>query len=151
MHYQGWLAVFVAAAIILSFAVTLVPILLGFRHSRRKLELEHAARMRAIELGQSVHQQAEREDEAWTETARLAKAIGVIVPQSSLGCAFLASLLLGVHQEIWIAAGMVGLAGVVCGCLLAAQTVGANKDAHQGADLKPHVDENAYDVVSARG
>ncbi len=131
MYAQGWLAVFVAAAIILSFTVTMVPILLGFRHSRRKLELEHAERMRAIELGQPVHRQAEPEDEPWTEAARLAKAIGVIVPQRSLGSAFLASLLLGVHQEIWIAAGMVGLAGVVCGGLLAAQTVGANKGALQ--------------------
>jgi hypothetical protein len=151
MNDQLWFAVFVAAAIILTFAVTMVPILLGFRYSRRKLELDHAERMRAIEVGQPVHRQGERQEEAWTEPARLAKAIGVVVPQGSLGCAFLASLFLGVHQEIWIAAGMVGLAGVVCGWLLAAQTVGANQTAHQGADLKPHVDEDAYDVVSARG
>jgi hypothetical protein len=151
MNDQGWLVVCVAAAIILSFAVTMVPILLGFRHSRRKLELEHVERMRAIELGRPVHRQSEPEGEPWTETARLAKAIGVIVPQGALGCAFVASLFLGVHQEIWMAAGMVGLAGVICGCILAAQTSGANEDAHQGADLKPHVDQDAYDVVSARG
>ncbi len=127
MNDPGLIAVFVAAAFILSFAVMMVSILLGFRHSRRKLELEHAERMRAIELGRPVHRQGEPEGETWTETARLAKAIGVVVPQGSLGCAFLASLFLGVHQEIWMAAGMVGLAGVICGCLLAAQTGGANR------------------------
>jgi hypothetical protein len=148
---QFWFAVFVTATITLSFAVTLVPIVLAFRQSRRKLELEHAERMRAIELGRPFYRQGEREDETWTETARLAKAIGVVVPQGSLGCAFVASLILGVHQEIWIAAGMVGLAGVVCGWLLAAQIGGANQDARQAADLKPRVDEDAFDVVSARG
>ena len=158
MTDQVWLTVCVTATIVLCFAVTIVPILLGFGHSRRKLELEHAERMKAIELGQPVPRLdqpvprlGEGQEEAWTVAARLAKAIGVTVPLGSLGWAFIASLSLGYHQEIWIVGGMVALAGVLCGALLAGQSFSAEKSSPERDELKPDVDEDAYDVVSARG
>jgi hypothetical protein len=151
MEHQSWLIVFVPSIIILGFTVSILPIVLAFRHSRRKLELDHAERMKAIELGGPVPRQGEGEDEPWTMAARLVMALGVVVPLGSLGCAFFASLALGFHQAIWVMAGMVGLGGVLCGGLLAGQTFGANRRSPEFTDLKPYVEEDAYDVVGARG
>jgi hypothetical protein len=151
MDGQSWLFVFVPSIIILGFTVSILPIVLAFRHSRRKLELDHAERMQAIELGRPVPRQNECEDEPWTMAARLAMALGVVVPLGSLGCAFFASLAVGFHQAIWGMAGMVGLGGVLCGGILAGQTFGASKSSPDRTDLKPYVEEDAYDVVGARG
>jgi hypothetical protein len=151
MGGQNWLTVFVTAIIVLSFTVSILPIILSFKHSRRKLELDHTERMKAMELGRPVYNQAEREDEPWTIAARLAMALGVVVPLGSLGCAFVASLALGFQQTIWVMAGMVGLGGVLCGGLLAGQTCSANKSSAEHSRLKPYVEEDAFDVVAARG
>jgi len=151
MDGQSWLFVFVPSIIILGFTVSILPIVLAFKHSRRQLELDHAERMKAIELGQPVPRQGAGEDDHSTRAARLAMALGVVVPLGSLGCAFFASLALGFHQDIWVAGGMVALGGVLCGGLLAGQTFGANKSSPGRTDLKPYVEEDAYDVVGARG
>jgi hypothetical protein len=150
MDAQSWLFVCVLVTISLCFIV-LLPILLAFRESRRKLELDHTERMKAIELGQPFPRQDKGEHESWMVAARLAMALGVVVPLGSLGCAFFASLALGFHEGIWIAAGMVGLGGVLCGGLLAGLTFGANQRSAEHTDLKPHVEADAYDVVGARG
>ena len=151
MDGQSWLMVFVPSIIILSFTVSILPIVLSFRHSRRKLEFDHAERMKAMEMGQALPRQGEGEDEPWTTAARLAMAIGVVVPLGSLGCAWFASLALGFHQVIWVMAGMVGLAGVLCGGLLAGHKFGVNTSSSERNDFKPYVGEDAYDVVGARG
>jgi len=151
MTAQGWLADGVMATIALGFTLSILPILLSFRHSRRKLELNHAVRMKALELGRPVPGDEEREHEPWTMAARLTMAIGFMVPLGSLGCALIASLALGFHQVIWIMAGMVGLGGVLCGCALAGQTFGSNERSPEGTNHKPYVEEDAYDVVGARG
>jgi hypothetical protein len=150
MGPQGWLAVIVITTIALCITV-LLPILLAFRESGRKVELDHAARMKAIELGRSLPREDTGQDEPWTMAARLAMAIGVVVPLGSLGCAFLASLALGFHQDMWVAGGMVGLAGVLCGGLLAGHTFGASKSTLKHANDKPYLEDDAYDVVGARG
>jgi hypothetical protein len=151
MDNQSWLIVFVPSIIILGFTASILPIVLSFKHSRRKLELDHAERMKAIELGRPVAREGEDKDEPWTMAARLAMAIGVVVPLGSLGCAFLGSLALGFHQDMWVAGGMVGLAGVLCGGLLAGHTFGANKSTLEHANDKPYMEEDAFDVVGARG
>jgi hypothetical protein len=151
MDGQSWLFVFVPSIIILGFTVSILPIVLAFRHSRRKLELDHAERMKAIELGRPVPRQNKDEDRPWTMAARLAMALGVVVPLGSLGSAFFASLALGFHPEMWVMAGMVGLGGVLCGGILAGHTFGANQRSPEHTDLKPYVEEDAYDVVGARG
>jgi hypothetical protein len=151
MGGQGWLIVFVPSIIVLGFTVSILPIFLAFRHSGRKLELDHAERMKALELGRPVRREGEGEDEPWTMAAQLAMALGVAVPLGSLGVAFLASLALGFREVIWVMAGMVGLGGVLCGGLLAGQTFGSNRSSTEHADLKPYVEADAFDVVGARG
>ena len=65
----------------------------------------------------------------------------------------MASESLGFHEEIWLSAGIVGLAGVVSGSLLAnrhlAAPNGSRDDAPWGS--KPDVEADAFDVVSSRG
>lgn len=150
MGAQAWLAV-IAITTIALFITVLLPILLAFRESRQKLELDHAVRIKAIEFGRHLPREDAGQEEPLRSAVRLATGIGVKVPLGSLGCAFLASLALGFHKDIWIAAGIVGLAGVLCGALLGGQTFGMTKSSLEQADVKPYVEEDAYDVVGARG
>jgi hypothetical protein len=151
MGVPGWLFVFVPSIIILSFTVSILPIVLAFKHSRRKLELEHAERIKAIEFGRELAVPHAVEDEPWTMAGRIAIGLGVTVPLGALGFAVAASMLLDFHKEIWIMCGMVGLAGVLCGGHLAGRKFGARTISPNRDDFKPYVGEDAYDVVSARG
>ncbi len=69
----------------------------------------------------------------------------------------LTTLIGGFQKDIWIAAGMVGLGGVISGAALAGsalqKTLSGGEAEHSGGyfDSKPQVDEDAYDVVSSRG
>jgi hypothetical protein len=150
MDVQTSLGVFALVTICLCFMVVL-PILLAFRESRRKLELDHAARIKAIELGRPLPSRDTSEDEPWTMAARLATGIGVVVPLGSLACALVASLALGFHQEMWIAGGMVALGGVICGGSLAGYIFSPDKGSSERVERKPYVEEDAFDVVGARG
>jgi hypothetical protein len=125
----------------------LLPITLYFQHERRKRDMEHAERMKALELGRTLPDEAE--GESWS-ASKIAGAIGAGVPIGVFGCAWLASEKLGYHETIWIGAAMVGTAAVICGsCLLYALIT---KDAFSTpSDSKPEIEEDAFDVVSARG
>jgi hypothetical protein len=119
----------------------------GIRLERFKQEVAHEARMRALDLGRVLPG-----DEPWWSPARTALAIGLIVPVTVFMCATIASHVVGFHEGIWIAAGLVGLGGVISGSCLAGLSFST---AHQGKypELaeKPEVAEDAYDVVGSRG
>jgi hypothetical protein len=129
---------------LLAFGATFVPIILGFRQSRRNREFEHTERMKAFEMGRrwpggALEQPA-------PSSSRGAIAIGAGVPIGVFGCAWLASMTVGYQETIWIAAAMVGMSGVICGTVLAKQSNGSEK-----SSAKPQVEEDAYDVVARRG
>ena len=129
--------------------IVIVPTALGFRHARFLREVEHAERMRAMELGRTL-----AEDEAWSP-ARLAVAIGVGVPIGSLLIAWLAAMTTGsTSAEADLdGAGVVGLGGVICGTVLAARHFAgppAGRRDPPGVE-KPEYDPDAYDVVGRRG
>jgi hypothetical protein len=129
-----------------------LPIFLALRYAHRQRELQHAERIRALELGMSLPQ-----DEPWWTPARLCAGIGVGVPISVFLLAFVAALANGSqHDEpIWAAAGGIGALGVMCGAKLAGRLPLTKDQSNQRVDLGSMIKEeheaDAYDVVSRRG
>jgi hypothetical protein len=136
-----------------------LPIVLHFRAERRKRELDHIERMRAIEVGRSYPGELKNSLLAfphWAVPHLLAIGIGVAVPLGVFLFAFLTTLISGFQKEVWIASCMVGLGAVICGTVLAGSTfkpAAGHESEHAGSyvDSKPLVDEDANDVVSSRG
>lgn len=104
--------------------------------------------MKALELGRT-----QAEDEPWTP-AHIAVAIGVGVPFGSLGIAWLAGQnSVAVAQPISVAAGIIGLGGVICGTILAlhhSATHGRTSTPYQHEE-KLAYDPDTFDVVGSRG
>ena len=104
--------------------VVALPFVLHFRAERRKRELDHIERMRAIEVGRSYPGELKNSLLAfpqWAVPHLMALSIGVVVPLGVFLFAFLATLIGGFHKEVWIASGMVGLGAVICGTVLAVE------------------------------
>jgi len=154
--YNGSALLVGATIITLLFVVMLVvaiPIHYAVMHARRERELEHAERMKALELGRPF---PGPEVEARWSPAWVAVAIGAGVPIASFLLAGLATP--EVHNEIayaiWPAAGAVGVAGVICGTVLAARLPASGRPSRgfEAADAKSAVcDPDAIDVVGRRG
>src|SRR4051794_12300341 len=82
--------------------IVIVPTALGIRHARHLREFEHAERMKALELGRTLPQ-----DVRWETAPKVAVWIGAGVPIGVFGCAWLASTVIGFHQDIWMGAMVV--------------------------------------------
>ncbi|MFO0890279.1 MAG: hypothetical protein U0790_14200 [Isosphaeraceae bacterium] len=133
----------------LGIGVAYFAIHLGMRQERLKRELEHRERMRALDLGRPLPG-----DVSWLSPLRIGFLIGLLVPVAAMGCACLATISTGYHPDLWQAAGIVSVFGVVCGTVIVSMAAGRQAQAGQaGAALarKPAIEEDAYDVVSARG
>ncbi len=132
----------------MAIPMIIVPTSLYYRHARHLRELEHAERMKALAMGRSLPQ-----DESYWSPPRICLAIAAGVPASVFFVAWMASESLGFHEEIWVSAGIVGLAAVVSGSLLANRHLAAREGIRDNAPWgsKPDVDADAFDVVSRRG
>ena len=140
-------ALFVVAFL---FVRMLIPIVvLGFKHARHTRELEHAERIKALEIGRPLA--GDVHDEPWSQSSRIAMSIGAGVPIGIFAAASFTSLAVGYHEAIWIASAMVGTAGVICGSILAAQSHSSHARAGRSEVDKPYTEADAYDVVAARG
>jgi hypothetical protein len=128
---------------VLVFGVTFVPIIWGLKHARRKAEWEHMERMKALEMGRPLPGEVKSPPRP---ASHAGIAIGTSVPIGVFGCAWLASLTAGYEETMWIMAGVVGLGAVICGTILAKQSIGSEISA-----AKPHIEDDAYDVVARRG
>lgn len=82
--------------------------------------------------------------------AAISLSIGVGVPLGVFILAPAAARTVGFQQEIWIAAAMVGVTAVICGTLLASQHFAHLAKTQGHENLKPRIEEDAYDVVSSR-
>jgi hypothetical protein len=133
-------------AVVGGLAIAPLSIGLHFRHERRKREMEHMERMKALELGRTLPQ-----DEPWFSPLRIALLIGGAVPLGAFTSVGLATAAVGFHDGMWLAACIVGTASVISGSTLAVQSLKPRETALSPSDLKPYVEEDAYDVVSARG
>lgn len=125
-----------------AFTVAGLAIDRGIRHEARKRELEHIERIRAFELGRVLPQDVPR-----SPFVKIGAALAIAVPIASLFLGALASQVVGYHETIWRSVSMIGVAAVVCGSVLVMSSISKATD----AIAKPHVEEDAYDVVSSRG
>ncbi len=128
----------------LGIPIIVVPTALAFKHAAKLRDLEHAEKMRALELGRFNPGDGE-----WTTNGRIGAGIGAGVPIVAMLAAMMASLEVGFHQEIWLSSGLVGVAGVICGTLLAALSRSVAPAAQSLA--KPVYEPDAFDVVGSRG
>src|SRR6185312_16780603 len=134
--------------IALVIPIVIVPTVLGIKHARFLREVEHAERMRAMELGRTL-----AGDESWSP-ASVAVVIGAGVPIAAMLIAFMSGKSFhNVEQirAIWQTASTVGLGGVICGTALGAQLFSKR---HQATPVsheeKPAFDPEAFDVVGRR-
>jgi hypothetical protein len=125
--------------------IIIVPTAMGIKHARYLREVEHVERMRAMELGQTL-----AEDQSWTP-AGIAGSIGAGVPVASMFIAFIAAPKSGSADALWMAAGMIGVAGVVCGSILAAVQMKQGRPSAASIAEKPAYDPDQFDVVGSRG
>lgn len=121
----------------------------GIRLERTKRELEHKERMRALELGRSLPG-----DGSWLSPLRAGVLVAAVVPIGVIGFASLSSLAIGYQEGTWQVAGVVSCFAVVCGTLLtslaSARQLQTSLASAPRVD-KEQVEDDAYDVVSARG
>jgi hypothetical protein len=137
---------FIIPVVGMMIPIIIVPTALGFKHARFLRQVEHDERMRAMELGQTL-----AEDQSWTP-ASIAMTIGAGVPIGAMFIAFIAASKSGPSESIWMAAGMIGVAGVICGSILAAQWLTKQGAARTNLpNEKPEFDPEAFDVVGRRG
>jgi len=139
--------VVVSGAIILP--IVLVPTLLHYRHERWKLGLEHERQLKALELGRALP--GEGRSEGWFSPLRVGLIIGAGVPLGAFLSALITSVSAGFHEGIWMATCLVSLGGVISGSILAGHAYGQGKANPADGEAKPFIEEDAYDVVSARG
>lgn len=135
----------------MAIPIILVPVALGLRHARIERQLEHAERMRALELGRTLPK-----DEPFWGPARISVAFGVGVPVGVFFCALIASRESHVSQiPLWASACVVGLGGVISGAGLAYRHLERSWGGPHVEDYRAHkpdmIDEDAFDVVGRRG
>ena len=126
--------------------IIIVPTALGIKHARFLREVEHAERMRAMELGLN-----QAENESWTP-AGLAASIGAGVPIAVMFIAFIAAPRTGSSDALWMAATLIGVAGVISGTTLAGMQLSKRNQASAALTVeKPAYDPDQFDVVGRRG
>jgi hypothetical protein len=129
--------------------IVIVPVALGIKFATHKRELEHAERMKALELDRTLPR-----DEPWSSPARISLSIGAGVPIGAFFCAWMASNSVGYREEMWLSATLVGITAVISGTVLAAMHFTHRARAENlaaGLYPKPDMDADAFDVVSSRG
>jgi hypothetical protein len=147
------------------FLVSIVPIIGGLMYARRERLLTHAERMRALELG------ARLPDDAATARVRASSGQSASADNGDKGSlagkcystalwvAFWgfaaaaglggADVSAGVAYAIAASAGAIGVTSVICGTILASRATVANLANGYGKSTTDDVD--AFDVVSCRG
>ena len=143
----------------------LVAILGGFLHYRRERLLTHTERMKALELGLAMPddaQTARMKAIYGTSTSSEDTESGSLAPQcfkTALWVAFWGFLAAagpgntgvnpGVSYAIAASAGSIGVTAMICGTILATRARAAAP--RSLASCKPTTEADAIDVVSSRG
>jgi hypothetical protein len=131
--------------------LVLVPTVIVLRQRDRRREWEHRERMKAMEMGLPVPG-----TEVWA--SRVAIALGAVMHVGVFAIAWLATLTTTV-DEVWIAATLVGGAGVLSGARLASRAIwGRHRAEQEGqrsglahAHAKPQFDPDAYEAIVRHG
>jgi hypothetical protein len=132
----------------LALPIVLVPTIMVLSHRKRRREMEHVERMKALELGLPTPG-----TESWP--ASVCIAIGAGVPIGAFFLAWLAGMEhSGSGQNYWETAAPVGVVGILCGTFLSTRLLPSRSKSQRpavDAHAKPAYDPDAYDVVSRRG
>ncbi len=106
---------------LVSFAFVLALVLgvvaLGLRHARYERELEHAERMRAIEMGVTL-----ASDQPFWSPGKLALGMGIVMPIAVCSLALKLGDMMSAHLT-WTAATLISVAGVIGATILAVRKV----------------------------
>ena len=143
------MSVLIIPLLALMIPIIIVPVALGLKHAKLLRELEHAERMKALELGRTLPQ-----DEPFWTPPKICVMIGAGVPIGVFLCALMASLTVGHHEEVWGMSSSVSLAAVISGSVLAGKHFNHRwriESATSYATGKPMMDADAYDFVGSRG
>jgi hypothetical protein len=137
-----------------TLGIALVPLKMYLTGQQQKHERDHLERMKALEMGRALPAHSIPPAQAFA--LRVALWIGAGVPSGAFLSSALTTALVGYHEAMWIATGMVGLGGVICGTILASNTfdpatTASDQTAGSFTGGKALVEDDAYDVVSARG
>jgi hypothetical protein len=162
MYDETTLAAIITGGILLGLLILVgLPVVLSIRMGARHRELEHEERMKALELGRPFPGDPLPNDESQAVSPMdKGVRIGILVPLGALGIAFVATTTLSngttsmVPMAIWISSAAVGVAGVICGTVLAMRAPAAPTvpSRARGASLKPApFEEDALDLVGRRG
>ncbi len=147
------------------FLISLVPIVGGLLHARRERTLVHAERMKALELGRELPDEAatarikaafgksSASDESGGGEPLAAKCFSTALWVAFWGFAAAAGLggsqaSAGVAYAIAASAGAIGVTAMICGAILGGRAPVA---ARPGRSSKPRIEDDAFDVVSCRG
>lgn len=115
---------------------------MGLRHAWKERELEHAERMRALEVGLLLPR-----DRPFWSPERVAVAIGAGVPLGALVLALAATEVDSAGAMAWPAAGLVGAIGLICGTVLALRLVSTRPESDPNRTGKPVVDRPDHDLA----
>ena len=126
--------------------LVLIPVWFAAANARRERDLEHAERIRAIEMGRSLSG-----DQPWWTPERVGVVVGAGVPIGVFLIAWAAAS--GgpptAAYAIWPSAGAVGVTALICGTVLASRLTSTPTVTDPQA--KPAHDPDAFDVVARRG
>jgi hypothetical protein len=102
--------------------------------------------MRAMELGLT-----QPDEHSWTPAAT-AVSIGAGVPIAVMFIAFIAVGKAESSDALWMAATMIGIAGVICGSTLAGMQLSKRNQVSAASTVeKPAYEPDEFDVVGSRG
>jgi hypothetical protein len=138
----------VLVVVLLFSAIVLALMYVHYRKEHRKVGLEHEQHLRALELGRDLPRASHRE--SWFSPVRVGMMIGASVPLGAFICAMVTTICVGFHETIWMATMLVSLGSVISGAAVVGTANRESKSAPADAGVKPYVEEDAYDVVSAR-
>jgi hypothetical protein len=123
-----------------------LAVIMGIRHDRYKRDLEHKERMLALELGRPLPG-----DIPWLSTPRIGFLMAVVVPVCLFGFATFSSQVAGPQRIIWEPASIVSAIAIICGSGVVWVGRHYGNEAARAPVEKAAVEDDAYDVVSARG
>jgi hypothetical protein len=145
---MGQLLLVVVLTSLLIVGVILGP-LVHYLQQHRKRRLEPEGQLTAVELGRTLPGQGYQQP--WFTPVLGGIIIGAGVPFGAFVSAMISTVSVGFHEPVWIATGVVGLGAAICGSLLAGLAYGQSHQSAADGAVKPLVEEDAYDVVGARG
>jgi hypothetical protein len=148
------MAAIIATAVVLGLVILAgLPIALSMRYARFDRQLQHAEKMKALEMG--INPETPPPPVEWSPQ-RLGAAIGVWVPLGVFGATLAFSLSGRLSPEIWYATAGIGIAGIVGSTIVILRAPVQPSPPAQSVPVprvtpsKVPMDDHAYDTAGSR-